>query len=111
MICQTQFSFLHDVMQQALILIKCLQTCCFGRYLRGTHDKLNIMTFVQEYTIDFLQGSQLFISFRAKGPSGNKQLKIPEGNKFVYSFTKTHDIVCVLSKLARKYFKLLTEFK
>ena len=54
------------------------------------------MTFVQEYTIYFLQGSQLFISFRAFGPSGNKQFEIPSGNKSVYSFTKTHDIVCLL---------------
>ena len=33
------------------------------------------MTFVQEYTLYFLQGSQLFISFKAFGTSGNKQLR------------------------------------
>ena len=53
------------------------------------------MTFVQEYTFYFLQGSQLFISFRAFGPSGNKQFEIPSGNKSVYSFMETHDIVCL----------------
>ena len=52
------------------------------------------MSFDQEYTIYFLQESELFISFRANGPSGNKQFEIPAGNKFVYSFTKNHDIVC-----------------
>ena len=55
------------------------------------------MSFVQEYTIYFLQGSQLFISFRALGPSGNKQFEIPSGNKCVYSFTKTHDISCLFT--------------
>ena len=54
------------------------------------------MSFDQEYTIYFLQESELFISFRASGPSGNKQFQIPSENKFVYSFTKTHDIVCLL---------------
>ena len=29
------------------------------------HNKLNIMSFVQEYTDYFLKGSKLFVSFRA----------------------------------------------
>ena len=39
------------------------------------------MSFDQEYTIYFLQGSVF-------GLSGNKQCQIPSGNEFVYSFTK-----------------------
>ena len=39
------------------------------------------MTFVQEYTIYLLQGSQLFIFFKAFDPLGNKQFQIPSGNK------------------------------
>ena len=33
------------------------------------------MIFVQEYTIYFLQGFELFVSFKAFGPSRNKQLE------------------------------------
>ena len=37
-----------------------------------------------------------FISFRAFDHSGNKQYQIPSENKFVCSFTKTHNSVCLL---------------
>ena len=33
------------------------------------------MTFVQAYTVYFLQGSELFVSFRTLGSSGNKQFR------------------------------------
>ena len=36
---------------------------------------------------------------RASGPSGNKHFQIPSGKKFVYSFTKTHDIVYLIEQI------------
>ena len=58
-------------------------------------NKLNIMTFVQEYTIYFHQGFQLFVSFRAFG--------ILSGYKSVYSFTKTHNIVFIMCCATNQY--------
>ena len=44
------------------------------------------MIFVQEYTIYFLEGFQLFVSFRAFGPSGIKQLEyLQEINLYIPS--------------------------
>ena len=57
-------------------------------FIKSIYNKPNIMSFDQEYTIYFLQGSVTAYFLRAKGPSGNKQFQIPSGNKFVYSFTK-----------------------
>ena len=46
------------------------------------------MSFDQEYTIYFLQGSVTAYFLQGLGSLGNKQFHIPSGNKFVYSFTK-----------------------
>ena len=60
-----------------------------------THDKLNIVSFYQEYTFYLLQVFRQFISFRTFGPSGNKQSENLQQIK-LYIPSKTHDIGCLL---------------
>ena len=44
--------------------------------------------FLKEYTVLDPEGQTEFISWRAKGPEGNKLTVCPEGSKTVYSWKK-----------------------